>query len=375
MSLGCSAGHLSGDRIAGAFGVRVGRSWDGLRVLADDRGDSAANLCQQDKLSMFNIHRVHGPGRGPDPAAGFSSAQRSDTPTANASQVIAHVFRDSLRVEMNERLRALCESWDLHDPSLMASTFTSDVFKVRFQRSFAVLKILNEKGMAFETNSAIALRCFEGNGAVQLFRSDEGAQLLEFADGSQLKSLIAENVDSRATEIISDVVSRLHRYSGPIPTGLIRMERNFQSLFLKAKAVPLDSIYVEGAKRAEYLLETERDLRVLHGDIHHENIVSSSGRGWLAIDPQCLFGERTYDLANTFFNPDEFRSLVEASETIDRRSSILSQRLEIDRKRILEFAFVYGCLSACWSLEDGRDEKNTLRMARNVQRVLQNLDN
>lgn len=257
---------------------------------------------------------------------------------------------------------------------MIASTFTSDVFKVRFQKSFAVLKILKEKGMQFETKGAIVLRCFDGNGAVRLLNADEGAHLLEFADGEQLKSLVAKNEDDCATEVVAEVASRLHSYSGSIPDDLINMERNFRSLFQKVKNGPLDSIYVEGANLAERLIKTEQEVRVLHGDIHHENILNSSTRGWLAIDPQCLAGERTYDLSNTFFNLNGFLSMAEAHETIDRRSSIFSRRLKIDKKRILKYAFAYGCLSACWCLEDGQEEESTLRIARSVRQFLKGLD-
>jgi hypothetical protein len=42
----------------------------------------------------------------------------------------------------------------------------------------------------------------------------------------------------------------------------------------------------------------------LHGDIHHDNILDFGRRGWLAIDPKRLFGERGFDYANLFCNPD-----------------------------------------------------------------------
>jgi streptomycin 6-kinase len=87
-----------------------------------------------------------------------------------------------------------------------------------------------------------------------------------------------------------------------------------------------------------------------------------------------LAGERTYDLSNTFFNPNGFLSMAEAHETIDRRSSIFSRRLKIDKRRILEYAFAYGCLSACWCLEDGQEEESTLRIARSVRQFLRGLD-
>jgi Aminoglycoside/hydroxyurea antibiotic resistance kinase len=40
------------------------------------------------------------------------------------------------------------------------------------------------------------------------------------------------------------------------------------------------------------LAATQRDVAVLHGDMHHENVLKFSSRGWPAIDPKGLVGER-----------------------------------------------------------------------------------
>ncbi|MFX5957215.1 aminoglycoside phosphotransferase family protein, partial [Acinetobacter baumannii] len=57
------------------------------------------------------------------------------------------------------------------------------------------------------------------------------------------------------------------------------------------------------------LLSEPRDPVVLHGDIHHGNILDFGPRGWLAIDPKGLFGERDFDFVNLFRNPDEATAL------------------------------------------------------------------
>ena len=109
---------------------------------------------------------------------------------------------------------------------------------------------------------------------------------------------------------------------------------------------------------------------MLHGDIHHENILKSSIRGWLAIDPQCLSGELTNATANTFFNPNGFLDMAESKFTIEQRSEIFSECLNIDKKRILEFAFAYECLSAAWCIEDGQEAESTLRIAYRIRDIL-----
>lgn len=267
-------------------------------------------------------------------------------------------------------LKQYCAEWNLSQPVTIASTFTSDVYRVICNGQDAVLKVFTDKGKQFESSGSIVLRYFDGCGAIRLLNADEGAHLLEYADGKQLKELVAGGEDRRATEIVCDVVDKLHTLHDPVPSGLISMERNFRSLFRKASEEAQDSIYFAGARLAEKLIETEQEIRVLHGDIHHENILESSGRGWLAIDPQCMAGERTYDIANAFYNPSGFLSLVEAEETISRRCAVYSKRLALDKRRILEFAFAYGCLSAAWCIEDGQSPEDTLRIARIIQRIL-----
>ena len=270
-------------------------------------------------------------------------------------------------------LNEYCLRWKLSEPVLLASTFTSKVHRVNLNGHNVVLKIFNEKGRQFELGGATVLRCFDGNGAVRLLNADEGAHLLEYVDGKPLKDLVGCGDDDEATEIVCNVVNKLHSYDGPIPPGLISMERNFRSLLYKVQTEPKDSIYVDGARLAKRLIESEQEVCVLHGDIHHENILESSERGWLAIDPQCLAGERTYDIANAFYNPNGFLSVVGSTETIERRCAIYAKRLYLDRRRVLEFAFAYGCLSAAWCIEDGQSAESTLQIARNIQCVLADL--
>jgi hypothetical protein len=73
-----------------------------------------------------------------------------------------------------------------------------------------------------------------------------------------------------------------------------------------------------------------RDVVVLHGDMHHENILKFSSRGWLAIDPKGLVGERGFDYANIFCKPrqrdrDHARPLSAANTSGSRGRGIGTQ--------------------------------------------------
>ncbi len=271
---------------------------------------------------------------------------------------------------MSNQLDYYLKTWGLFDPKLLAETATSHVYTVSSGETRVVLKLLTPLGTE-ENTGAVALRYFEGQGAVRLLRDDAQAHLIEYAEGEDVGALVKRGEDEQATAIIAEVLNQLHHASKDAPPdGLVPLKRWFRELFKKAEADRqngVHSLYVKAAPIAEALLASPRDVCVLHGDIHHENIRHSAQRGWLAFDPKGLIGERTYDAANTLCNPVSMPALVQNEDRLLKNAEILSQKLAIDLPRILTFVFVYVCLSASWSLVDSDDPSHALRMAAIVE--------
>jgi streptomycin 6-kinase len=117
----------------------------------------------------------------------------------------------------------------------------------------------------------------------------------------------------------------------------------------------------ESAAAAERLLVGPRDIVALHGDIHHGNILDFGERGWLAIDPKGLLGERGFDYANLFCNPDQ---VAAGPERFDRRLAIVAELARLDRARLLDWILAWAGLSAAFHLEDGEDPGGALAIAR-----------
>lgn len=251
-----------------------------------------------------------------------------------------------------------CVKWNLTNPTLLTKTATSHIYKVNGD---SVLKLLTPLGMKDEAGGAIALKYFNGNGAVRLLQADEGAQLVQFVEGEFLKSLD----DREATKVFCQLIQKLHASNEALPSGLPSMEENFRALF-----APSDNPLLKaGAKLARELLASDAERVVLHGDLHHKNVLGS-GNNWLAIDPKGLIGERAYDFANIFYNPDDQPALVESRERILELAETFSTFFKIEQKRILQYAFAYGCLSASWAIEDGMDPSRRLRIAKLIHDLL-----
>lgn len=219
----------------------------------------------------------------------------------------------------------------------------------------AILKRLKPRGLG-ELPGMAFLEWRNGNGAVRLLEKHATACLLEDAGDILLRHHRLQHGEAASNEIIIDLLGRLHSTGGTAPTDLTPLLRHFQSLFDRASketderlAEPLRFC----ADLATSLLDSQENVRPLHGDLHHDNIIGGGERGWLAIDPQGLMGDPAYDVANVFGNPLNALQDILDPHRIRTLIDLFSTALNCPKDKILRYAIAHAGLSICWSLEDG----------------------
>jgi streptomycin 6-kinase len=236
------------------------------------------------------------------------------------------------------------QRWDLIPDGDPIVTHSSQLLPVCRGDQPAMLKVATEPE---ETRGAALMVWWEGDGAARVLAHDGAALLLERATGTRsLIEMVRAGQDDEASRIICDVVARLHAPRGSLPTGLVPLTEWFRYLWPAADTY--GGILRRSADMATVLLYDQRDISVLHGDIHHGNILDFGPHGWLAIDPKGLIGERGYDLANTFCNPHQ--EMLTARERLSRRADVISAATQLDRTRLLQWVLAYAGLSAAWFL-------------------------
>lgn len=274
----------------------------------------------------------------------------------------------------HEKLDDYLAAWNLSTPQILKQTMTSHIYTVTHESETVILKLLSSSEMD-EQRGALALRYFDGNGAVRLLRYDDGAQLMEYAAGDELVTLVERGEDENATRIIARVIKQLHSVPQDAPyNGMLMLDRWFGALLKKAaadKQVGIESIYVRSASLAERLLADQREIRVLHGDLQHYNI-RNTPRGWLAFDPKGVVGERTYDCANTLCNP-VMPELVHNETRLLNNAAILADTLALELGRVLAFTYIYACLNASWwsQLSSMEKAEDIVRWHLNVATIIE----
>jgi streptomycin 6-kinase len=280
---------------------------------------------------------------------------------------VRHGHGDSITAWLREipRLKRECEDrWGIDiGPPFPSGPLTHVAPATRRTGERIVLKLVFPDDDS-AANEARALEWYDGHGAVRLLDADPpaGILLLESADPDYaLTRTVEQASDDEATLSAAGVMGRLwattdsSRPMPPLPTiadDLMVLTETRTSPAASANA--LEPKLVSRAERiaAELLQSAPPDV-VLHGDLHHQNILRGVRTPWLAIDPKGRRGEPACETAALLRNPlPSLLATPQLATKLGRRIAILTEVVQIDRSRILAWAFTLTVAAACWQLED-----------------------
>ncbi|MBO7743540.1 phosphotransferase [Paenibacillus sp. MWE-103] len=234
-----------------------------------------------------------------------------------------------------------------------------------------VLKLAFEKDeLAREMRT---LSAFAEKGAVHVLdRNDElGAAVLERAiPGTPLSAVTDDNA---ATAIFCEAFARLR---GPFAgeEADFRTLRRWFEAFVRYRSRfgtdgPLPEHWMVRAEETlEELLGTTAETVLLHGDLHHENILRYGDGGWAVIDPKGIIGDIYFETLQYLLNYVDRDG--DCDTVLSRRAAIMSDRLGLDRGRIARWGIARGVLEACWAVEDGADWKEGIGLSERFMKLL-----
>jgi len=217
-----------------------------------------------------------------------------------------------------------------------------------------------------------ALKLFNGDGACQLLESDaeRGVFLLErLAPGTMLAEL--EDDDER-THIAADVMLNIQCRSGvtpPLQDNFIQLSDWFDELkTIRPKfdggTGPFPKEIFERVESFLPELFADTDVKLMHGDFHHFNILNSE-RGWLVIDPKGVIGPAGYEIGPLMINPwGSFSDGTSFQIKTKRRIDIFRARLGWEREKLIRWSLAHSVFSASWDFESDLDWEYSLNCAK-----------
>ncbi|NYD66962.1 aminoglycoside phosphotransferase family protein [Agromyces atrinae] len=217
-----------------------------------------------------------------------------------------------------------------------------------------VLAMLKIALVSEERRGSELMTWLAGRGTARVLRAEGEAILLERAVGrDSLSAMTRRGADDRAILLAVASVAPVHA-AEPVGAPVVPLSMWFRALL--GGADDLGTFHRLGRDTAAELLADTREphlQHVLHGDLHHSNVLDFGERGWRLIDPKGLLGERAFDFANLLCNPTP----VEALPLVERRLRLIAAAASLDETRLTRWAVAWCALSSCWDRQDGSDER------------------
>jgi streptomycin 6-kinase len=222
----------------------------------------------------------------------------------------------------------------------------------------AVLKI-GPTGLGNQAMQAAALDAYAGHGAVRLLAYDpqRGALLLEQAIPGTSAAALVPSDDAAATVAIIGVTLRLHHPPAspcPFPNLATQGKAFADRLHARRGDDVLPRRWVQQASGLLGELCASSPVKVLlHGDLHHDNVLQATREPWLALDPHGLVGDPGYETGALLYNPWPERREAELLALVPARIEQLAAGLNIPVERVIAWDFVKAVLSSVWTTQSG----------------------
>ena len=248
---------------------------------------------------------------------------------------------------------SVLQQWDLVVDGPAITTPSSHVIPVRYQDTPAMLKVPR---VLEERDGGRLMVHWAGRGAAPVLVHDDDAIVLERALGPRsLTRWVAAGSpedDDQATAVLCAVARELHGVRDGVGHGVgqgggVPLERWFADLLTGVAGH--EGFLGRAAALARDLLDDQREVVVLHGDIHHGNVLDFGDQAharWRAIDPKFLLGDRAFDYANIVCNPSH--AIATTPGRLARQVSVICEAAGLERERLLRWIIAWTGLSATW---------------------------
>ncbi|MEU9145258.1 aminoglycoside phosphotransferase family protein [Streptomyces sp. NPDC048349] len=259
------------------------------------------------------------------------------------------------------RAARFLERWELRRTGPVMHGVTALVLPVvRADGSPAALKL--QRVDEESAGEPAALRAWAGGGAVRLLEHDEetGSLLLERLDEGRHLSALAERDSRRAVQVVGELLARLTAVPAPeglrglgavaagmldgVPEALGRLSDGRERGLLESCAAALAEVAGEPGDR------------LLHWDLHYDNVLAAGREPWLAIDPKPLAGDPGFELLPAIVN--NFRA-----EEVRWRFDLLTEVTGLDRDQARAWTLGRVLQNCLWDVEDGEDRLDAEQMA------------
>lgn len=265
-----------------------------------------------------------------------------------------HYKNDFLKI-LYEKLNYYADEWML-DSFIFVPYFSPNcIFKCQSNTyGDAILKIGNPLELKNEINALLA---YQGRLYCHLYEYDidEGVFLEERIEpGTPLRNI--KSLETRL-EIFCSLYKKLYFITDDLTKypSYINWINNAYHKICKTKYLNLAKHMEKALMYVNDLSKTYSQQFLLHGDLHHDNIILDRNNKYRIIDPKGVVGNPIFDLGQFMINENNHKYDENLYNLFQFMIDYFACNLNIPNQVIRKCLYIQAVMTECWNVEDKKE--------------------
>ena len=257
--------------------------------------------------------------------------------------------------------------WDLQNATEILQTYRSTVYRVESPRGPAKLKLYTQIGYRGERAAVSFSKGVNSKSIAQIYQTDfyRAAVLSEWIEGPTVGDVRRTGDYETATRLACDVIRGLTdnskiRFSFAYRRKTANTYRSLQRQLKDSQSAEQQVWLIESMGILERLLALRSAERVIHGDLHYDNMIQTA-QGSRAIDPRGVRAHPVVNCESLFFNTGPALDQSAFAQVFSDQVQIITENLGYDRDLLMHFA-LYVWLGETIRTEAGNQEAREQRL-------------
>lgn len=234
--------------------------------------------------------------------------------------------------------------WGLQNAKQIKKNYRATVYSVESPQGPAKLKLYTQIGYRGERPAISFTKGTDSKFIAQVYQSDfyRAAVLSEWVEGPTLGDIRRKGDYETAIRLACDVIHGLTENSKIRFPFAYRRKTALKHRFLQGKLKTSQSaeqtaIVAEAMKILERVLALRSAERVVHGDLHYDNMIQTPD-GAKAIDPRGVKAHPVVNCESLFFDNAPDIDMSDLAEVFSDQVNIITETLGYDRDLLIQYA-------------------------------------
>lgn len=267
---------------------------------------------------------------------------------------------------MDNKRKSAVKRWELNHCEVIYQHPTKAVFSAESEQFGPVILKIDDNTLQLKSEYGM-LAGLSGRHSCKVYAYDEGIGILleeRILPGTELRK---ESSLEKRIRIFSQVFREIHRLAEEGETYLDWLEGIREYCLRSRVAAEMADLAFRAWSICVEMFAKYTDRLLLHGDLHHDNLLLRTDGSYAMIDPKGVVGPAILDLPRFLLNELGTNHTCSDMRHVEEAIRLLGRQTGYPQEDIRKLFFMETVLANVWCMEDGEEmDRHEIEVAKGI---------